>query len=129
MSLSWIGRDLAARASDIGLDGIGGALPDLAPVQVHPAHPGLRGERHEGGAHPAHVPLPDRVLLLGEHDDAAALRGLVGQRGELGGVGQVALGDARGRQERGGLAVAERDRARLVEQQHVDVPGRLDGPA
>ena len=34
---------------------------------------------------------------------------------------------ARHRDERGRLAVAERDRARLVEQQHVDVAGRLDG--
>ena len=42
------------------------------------------------------VPLPDPVLLLGEDDDAAALRCLVGQRRELGGVGQVALGDSGG---------------------------------
>ena len=37
--------------------------------------------------------------------------------------------DARHRDERGGLAVAERDRAGLVEQQHVDVARRLDRAA
>ena len=37
--------------------------------------------------------------------------------------------DARHRHERGRLAVAERDRAGLVEQQHVDVAGRLDRAA
>ena len=37
--------------------------------------------------------------------------------------------DARRRMEHGRLPVAERDRAGLVEQQHVDVPGRLDSAA
>ena len=40
-----------------------------------------------------------------------------------------ASGDARHRDELGGLAVAERDRAGLVEQQHVDVARRLDRAA
>ncbi len=51
-------------------------------------------------------------VLLGQHDDRAALRRLVGQRGELRGLGQVDLADAGHRDERRGLAVAERDRAR-----------------
>ena len=38
------------------------------------------------------------------------------------------LGDAGGRHQLGGLAVAEGDRAGLVEQQHVDVAGGLDRP-
>ena len=38
------------------------------------------------------------VLLLGEHDDRAPLGGLVGQRGELRGLGQLALVDARRRE-------------------------------
>ena len=67
--------------------------------------------------------------LLGEDDDRAALGRLVGQRRELRGLGQLALGDARHRQEARGLAVAERDRAGLVEQQHRDVAGGLDGAA
>ena len=36
-----------------------------------------------------HVALADAVLLLGEHDDAAALGRLVGERGELRGVGEL----------------------------------------
>ena len=64
--------------------------------------------------------------LLGEHHDRPALRRLVRERRELGDVGELLLRDARGRMERRGLAVAERDGAGLVEQQHVDVAGRLD---
>ena len=69
------------------------------------------------------------AVLLGQHDDRAALGRLVGQRGELRGLGQLGLGDARHRHELGRLAVAERDRAGLVEQQHVDVARGLDGAA
>ena len=67
-------------------------------------------------------------LLLGEHDDRAALGRLVGQRGELRHVGQLALGDARRRMELRRLPVAERDRAGLVEQQHVHVACGFDRP-
>ena len=69
------------------------------------------------------------VALLGQHDDRAAFGRLVGQARELRGVGQLLLGDAVDRQERVGLAVAERDRAGLVEQQRGAVAGRLDGAA
>ena len=75
------------------------------------------------------VALAEAVLLLGEDDDAPALGRLVGERGELRGVGELLDGDAVGRDERRRLAVAERDRAGLVEQQHVDVARRLDGAA
>ena len=65
-------------------------------------------------------------VLLGQHDDRAPLRRLVGQRGELRDLREVALGDAGHRHERRGLPVAERDGAGLVEEQDVDVAGRLD---
>ena len=68
-------------------------------------------------------------LLLRQHDDRPALRRLVGQRRQLRRVGQRLLGDARRRTELGGLTVAERDRAGLVEQQRVDVAGGLDRAA
>ena len=70
--------------------------------------------------------LADAVLLLREHDDRAALGRLVRKRGELRGLGKLALVDAVDRQELRRLAVAERDRAGLVEEQDVDVAGRLD---
>ena len=65
----------------------------LAAVEVDAAHARLRGEGDELRAQRLHVALADAVLLLGQHHDAAALGRLVGQRGELRGVGE--LGDAR----------------------------------
>ena len=51
------------------------------------------------------------------------------KRGELRRLRELALGDPARRQERGRLAVAERDRAGLVEEEHVHVARRLDRPA
>ena len=76
-----------------------------------------------------HVALAQLELLLGQHDDAAAFGRFVGQRGELRRVGQFGLLDAGGGEEGAGLAVAERDGAGLVEQQHVHVAGGLDRAA
>ena len=84
---------------------------------------------HERRAERVHVALAQAELLLRQHHDAAAFRRLVRERGELGGVGEVALGDAGRRDEGRRLAVAERDRAGLVEQQHVHVAGGLDRAA
>ena len=71
----------------------------------------------------------DVVLLFGEHDDGAALGRFVGQAGKLRGVGQLVLAHAIQGKELHGLAVAERDGAGLVQQQGVDVAGRLHGLA
>ena len=70
------------------------------------------------------------VLLLGQHDDGAALGRLVGQAGELRRVGQFALA----RRPCSGMnstacRLPERDGAGLVEQQRVDVAGGLHGLA
>ena len=71
----------------------------------------------------------DAVFFLGQHDDRAAFRRLVGERGELRRVGELLLGHAAQRLELGRLPVAERDGAGLVEQQRIDVARRLDGAA
>jgi hypothetical protein len=97
--------------------------------QVDAAHARLRGEGHEGRVQLIHVAAADAVLLLGEHDDGAALRRFVGQRGELRRIGEILLVDAADRPERSRLAVAEGDGAGLVEQQRVDVAGGLHGAA
>ena len=75
------------------------------------------------------VAAAQAVLLLGQHDDAAAFGRFVGQRGELRRVGQRRQSHARRRDELDRLAIAERDRAGLVQQQHVDVARRFDRPA
>ena len=67
--------------------------------------------------------------LAGQVDDRATLRGLVADRGDEGRLDRVRLGHARRRGDRGGKPVAVGDGARLVEQDDVDVAGRLDGAA
>ncbi len=47
----------------------------------------------------------------------------------MGGVGEVGFVHARAGVERGGLAIAERDGAGLVEEQHVHVAGGFDRAA
>ena len=75
------------------------------------------------------VPLAEAVLFLGQHHDAAAFRRFIGERGELGGVRQSLDVDAFRGQEGHGLAIAQGDGARLVQEQHVDIAGGLDSPA
>ncbi len=119
------GRRLAALVRDPAQDRVAGALAQPRAVVVDAAHAGLRRERDELGMRGRHLVLADAVAL-GEHDDRAAFRRLVGQRAHLRGLGEVLLGHAGHGDELRRLAVAERDRARLVEQQHVDVAGSLD---
>ena len=87
--------DRAALLLDPGDDRTGRALADLAPVDVDARHPGLGGEGDPLGAGQlALVALAQAVLLLRQDDDGAALGRLVGQRGQLGGVGELGLGGA-----------------------------------
>ncbi|MGX1267887.1 hypothetical protein RKD18_001081 [Streptomyces phaeoluteigriseus] len=75
------------------------------------------------------MPLTQPVPLLRQDDDGTALGRLVGQRRQLGGVGEFGLRRTAHRHELRRLPVAERDRAGLVEQQARHIAGRLDGPA
>ena len=75
------------------------------------------------------VALPDVEALLGQDHDGATLGGLVGQRSQLRRVGKVAVGVLTDGVEARRHPVAHRDRARLVQQQGLDVAGCLDGPA
>ncbi|MFR2055766.1 MAG: hypothetical protein ACLS3Y_10340 [Collinsella sp.] len=68
-------------------------------------------------------------LLLGEHDDGAALGGLIRQRGQLRGIGEFCRIDTVDRNELSGLAVAQGDGTGLIEHEDVDVAGGLDGAA
>src|SRR4030095_8513365 len=98
-----VGVDRAALLLDVHLDRVGGALPDLAAVQVDAAHARLRGEGDERRAELLDVAFPYPVLFLRENDDAPALGRLVGEGGELCGIGQVALAGRRRGQELGHL--------------------------
>ena len=95
------------------------------------SRPDIRVDGREGdeGVLVAEVALADVETLLGEHDDRAALGRLVRERRQLGGVGHLSLVVAADRHELRRHPVAERDRARLVEQQRLGVAGRLDGAA
>ena len=96
----------------------------IVAVHVDAAHPGLRREGDEVVL--AELALAQVESLLGENHDRAALGGLVGERGKLRHLGELALLHAVDREELGGLPVAEGDRAGLVEQEHVDVARCLD---
>ena len=81
----------------------------------------LGRERNEVRLDCLQVAAPQAEPLLGQHHDAASLGGLVGQRGQMGGLGQFLFRHALGGDESRRLPVAQGDRARLVEQQHVDI--------
>ena len=99
------GREAAAQRLDVRADRVGGALADLAQADspAPRSTPLMRVCAVNGTKRRAerrHVALAQVELLLGQHDDAAALRRLVGQRRELRGVGQLLLADARRRRRR-----------------------------
>ncbi len=98
-------------------------LVDQAAAEAEAGKPRLRGEGDRlriGGQR-----LRQAVLLAREGDDRSALRRLVGKAGEQRRLGQRAFLDAGERHEGARLPVADRDRAGLVEQQHVAIARRL----
>ena len=87
----------AAALRDVAFDGVRRALANLASIQVDAGHAGARRERHEDGLLWRELTLAQAVSLLRQHDDRTPFRRFVGQRGELGGVGHLAIGPARRR--------------------------------
>src|ERR1019366_4405707 len=108
-------------------DRIRSTLADLALADVDTAHPRMRRERHEARAERAQVALTQIEALLREYDDTAPFRGLIGKRSQLSNIGQFLLRHAGRRQKHSSLSIAERNGARLIEEQHIDVAGCLDG--
>ena len=119
-------RNAPALAGDPLPDRVGGTLADLAAPDIQPGHAGEGGEGDELVA--AEGLAADVEAVLGEHDDRAAFRRLVGERGELCRLGDLALVMPPDRRERGGHPVAECDGAGLVQQQRLDVAGGFDRP-
>ena len=120
---------VAVNLPDIVDHGVDRALADLVVLKIDAADARLRGERDEVCAERSHVAPAYAVALLGQHNDGAAFRGLVGKRGELCGIRQLPFADARQGHELRRLPVAERDGARLVEKQRIDVARGLDRAA
>ena len=130
------GADLGGRVTAVlahpGHDGRGRALADLAAtVEVDAAHPGLGGERHELGAGElARRALAQAVLAAWPARRSSGPPGSRRRGWRAARRPRARLGSHAGdRDELGGLAVAEGDRAGLVEQQRVDVAGGLDRAA
>ena len=65
----------------------------------------------------------DAVAIAGEGNDGAAFRRFIAETGIGGGFGKITLGDARHGVKPSGHAVAEGDRACLVQQQRIHVAG------
>ena len=125
MVLSSRARLRAAAAPTNDKHRIDRAFADRRAFVIDAADPGLRRERNELRVQRRHVAAADAVFLLRQHDDGAPFRRLVGQRGKLRRIGQIALADAGKRQEFRRLPVAQRDGAGLVEQQRVDIARRF----
>ncbi len=109
-------RRLDATRARLGAEG---DLLDDGPAQL-----GERGVVADTGRAPELS-----QALARQVDDGAALRRLVLDRRNKSGFDRFGLRDAGRRHDRSGQAVAVRDRARLVEQDDVDVTGGLDGTA
>ena len=88
---------------------------------VDAAHARLRGEGHKRRAERGQLALSQAVLILGQHHHAATFRRLIRERRQLRGIGQLRSGHAGCRQKLTGLAIAQRDGAGLVEQQHIHI--------
>ena len=108
---------------------VGRAFAQPAALEIDAAHARLCRELVERVRETSEIAASQLEFMLRQHDDRASFGCLVGQRGQLRGVGEVLLRHAWRRMERRRLPVAQRDRAGLVEQQYVHVPGRLDRAA
>ena len=118
--------NLVAVLGDVRGDGFRRAFANLFAVEIHARHAGLRGERNKHRIVRSQFAPAQPIFLLHQHDDGAAFRCFVGERRELRGVGEFGFGDSGAGMKSGGLAIAERDRSGLVEQQDVHVAGSFD---
>ena len=130
-----LGGDRPALRDDPLGDGRRGTLADLGAVrEVDPAHASGGGEvvehRALAGEGLCRAVLVDPAVDAAEVHDRPTLWRLVGERRQVGDLGEGGPFDVRAgdRQEVASLAVAERDRPGLVEQERGHVTGCFDGP-
>src|SRR5262245_9278223 len=96
--------------------GIDGTFSADHPFAVDARDSRLGREWNESRVQRRHIAGANVVSLLGEDDDGAALGGFVGEGSELRSIGEVSFAYARERKELRRLTIAERDRARLVQE-------------
>ena len=77
----------------------------------------------------SHFPPPHPVLFLHQDGNGPAFRGFVGERGEMGGIGQFLGPDTGRRDEFRRHAVSQGDGSRLVEEQDVHIACGFHGPS
>ncbi len=117
----------ATFAGDVDTDRVRRPFAHLAAGEVDAAHARLCGERHEGRTQGDDIALAQTVLLFCQHDYRTPFRRAIGERCKLRRVGEFVILDARCGRKARRLPIAKGNSARLVEQQHIDVAGRLDG--
>ena len=95
----------------------------MRSVHVHPAHARHGREGNEGRRRVHYV--RKAVTLTRQGYNRATLRSLVRDAGEHGRLTYLPLVHARNRYKARCLAIAQRDGAGLVQQQHIDIARRL----
>ncbi len=94
-------------------------------VHVDAAHARVRAEGHERRIRRKRAVCIDAAALR-KCDDRTSLRRFVGQRGKVGDLRGIFCIDAGSRHNFYRLAVTQRDRSRLIEEQRVNITGRFD---
>ncbi len=113
--------------ADPGKHRVWGSFADFCAIsEIEAAHARVCAKRHEDRAGGSFAIA--RADLLSERDDRTPLWCLIGERREIGDARRVFRIDTNRRDNLDGLAIAQRDRAGLVEQQGIDVAGRFDCP-
>ena len=95
-------------------------------MQVDPAHPSLGGKRDEGRLQFVHFPGANAVFFFRQDDDRPAFGRFIREGGQLRGIGEAGFLDAGRGMKCDRHAIAEGDRAGLVEEQNVDVARGFD---
>ena len=92
------------------------SLAEPPSLKIRTTHSCVSGERNETGLALGNMAPSEAVLLFSQNDHGAAFRSFIGEAGQLRGIGQLLTAYSIHPQEFDGLAVAQRDRAGLVQQ-------------
>src|SRR6185503_4273884 len=116
-----------AGVSKISFNRIGGAFPDLQPIEINARHASLGGEGNKFRLKRAQFAATQSVLFFRQDDNRSALGSFISERRKLRGFRQGFLFDTGQGNKRRGLTISQRNRSRLIQQQSVYVAGCFDG--